>query len=73
MGDSLDSALDTEDLEEETEEEVSKVLDEIAAETTAALPAARLRQKTEAQPVEEEEEVRVSSSTHSCFEAPQSC
>lgn len=43
MNDALDSALDTEDMEEETEGEIEKVLMEVAGETLAALPAAKAR------------------------------
>lgn len=40
VNDSVDSALDSEGIEEETEEEVEKVLAAIAGETTAQLPDA---------------------------------
>lgn len=40
MNDSLDTALDSDDIEEEIEEEVDKVLTEIAGETAAQLPEA---------------------------------
>ncbi|XP_061999769.1 vacuolar protein sorting-associated protein 24 homolog 1-like [Rosa rugosa] len=40
VNDTLDTALDSEDIEEETEEEVEKVLSQIAGETAAQLPEA---------------------------------
>ncbi|KAJ0046682.1 hypothetical protein Pint_05977 [Pistacia integerrima] len=40
VSDSLDTALDSDDIEEEIEEEVDKVLTEIAGETAAQLPEA---------------------------------
>lgn len=43
MNDAIDSALGDEDIEEETDAEVEKVLQEVAGETLAALPAARAR------------------------------
>lgn len=43
MGDAMDSALDTEDMEEETEAQVEAILAEVAGETLASLPAARVR------------------------------
>mmetsp|Transcript_23 Transcript_23/g.43 ORF Transcript_23/g.43 Transcript_23/m.43 type:complete len:214 (-) Transcript_23:765-1406(-) len=58
MSDTLDSALDTEDMEEETEEQVNKVLAEIAGETAAALPSAqktKVPHAAEEEPVEEED------------------
>lgn len=55
VNDGLDSALDSEDMEEETEEEVNKVLEEMALETSAALPAAVKQQKVKQdQEVEED-------------------
>ncbi|MCO5601218.1 hypothetical protein L7F22_055337 [Adiantum nelumboides] len=41
VSESLDSALDTDDIEDEIEEEVDKVLSEVAGETASQLPAAR--------------------------------
>lgn len=46
MNDTIDTALDSEDIEEETEEEVDKVLTEIAGETAAQLPQAVRKEKT---------------------------
>lgn len=40
MNDAIDSALGDEDLEEETDAEVQKVLQEVAGDVIAALPAA---------------------------------
>ncbi|KAF7152287.1 vacuolar protein sorting-associated protein 24 homolog 1-like [Rhododendron vialii] len=45
VNDALDSALDTEDIEEETEAEVDKVLTALAGETAAELPEAVRKQK----------------------------
>ena len=45
VNDSIDSALDSEDLEEEIEEEVDKVLTAIAGETAAQLPEAVRKEK----------------------------
>ena len=45
LNDGLDSALDNEDMEEEIEEEVEKVLEGLAVETTAQLPAAAARRE----------------------------
>ncbi len=42
VGEALDSALDTEDQEEETEEQIDQILAEIAGETRAALPSAKV-------------------------------
>lgn len=41
MGDMIDSAVDTEDMEEETDAEVDKVLMEVAGDTLAALAGAK--------------------------------
>lgn len=43
ISDAIDSAVGGENEEEETEEEVQKVLDEIALDMTANLPAAQVR------------------------------
>ncbi|XAR60020.1 hypothetical protein NMG60_11033243 [Bertholletia excelsa] len=57
VNDAVDSALDTDDIEEETEEEVDKVLTALAGETAAQLPEAvrneKLKQPTRAE-VEDE-------------------
>lgn len=57
MNDSLDTALDSEDIEDETEEEVDKVLTAIAGETAAQLPEAirkeKLKQPASAQAAQE--------------------
>ena len=45
VNDALDSALDTEDMEEETEQEIEKVLAELAVDTAAALPSAKVRRR----------------------------
>lgn len=45
VNDSMDTALDSEDIEEETEEEVEKVLTELAGETAAQLPEAARKEK----------------------------
>jgi len=45
VNDTLDTALDSEDIEEETEEEVDKVLTELAGETAAQLPVAARKEK----------------------------
>jgi len=42
VNESLDSAMDAEDMEEETEEEINKVLAELANDTRAALPFAKV-------------------------------
>uniref|UniRef100_A0A7S0RQB4 Charged multivesicular body protein 3 n=1 Tax=Chlamydomonas leiostraca TaxID=1034604 RepID=A0A7S0RQB4_9CHLO len=56
MSDTLDSAMDTEDMEEETEEEISKVLDSIIGDTVKAMPAAGKAKLPQQQAAEEEEE-----------------
>lgn len=57
VSDTLDSALDNEDIEEEIEDEVEKVLLEIAGETIAQLPATAVPKKEKLkQPVVEEPE-----------------
>lgn len=57
VNDSLDTALDSEDIEDEIEEEVDKVLTSIAGETAAQLPEAvrkeRLKQPATAQAAQE--------------------
>lgn len=45
VNDSLESALDSEDIEEEIEDEVEKVLSEVAGETTAQLPNTAMRKE----------------------------
>lgn len=45
VNDSLDTALDTDDIEEETEEEVDKGLTELAGETAAQLPEAARKER----------------------------
>ncbi|XAR59705.1 hypothetical protein NMG60_11015643 [Bertholletia excelsa] len=45
VNDTIDLALDTEDIEEETEEEVDKVLTALAGETAAELPEAVRKEK----------------------------
>ena len=42
MNDALDGALDTEDMEEECEAQVEQVLAELALDTRAALPQAKV-------------------------------
>ena len=42
MNDALDGALDTEDMEEESEAQVEQVLAELALDTRAALPQAKV-------------------------------
>ncbi|MCO5585622.1 hypothetical protein L7F22_039557 [Adiantum nelumboides] len=54
VSESLDSALDTDDIEDEIEEEVDKVLSEVAGETAAQLPAAR-KEKIQATTSEQKE------------------
>lgn len=55
VSEGIDGALETDGLEEETEEEIDKVLEELALETTAALPAAvRQQKKAEEQALDEE-------------------
>ena len=49
VGDAMDSSLD--DVEEETEEEVDKILNELAVDSVAAMPAAG-RQRAAAQPTQ---------------------
>ncbi|KAJ9526089.1 hypothetical protein QJQ45_009537 [Haematococcus lacustris] len=56
MSDAVDGALDDAELDEETEEQVAAVLDEIAKETAAALPAARRNAAQPQQEAGEEEE-----------------
>ncbi|GKV08375.1 hypothetical protein SLE2022_197900 [Rubroshorea leprosula] len=51
VNDSVDAALDSEDIEEETEEEVDKVLTALAGETAAQLPEAVRKEKLK-QPVQ---------------------
>lgn len=50
MGDMIDSAVDTEDMEEETDAEVDKVLTEIAGDTLAALAGSKAPLPQKAQP-----------------------
>ncbi|KAK9940028.1 hypothetical protein M0R45_016705 [Rubus argutus] len=61
VNDSLDTALDSEDIEDETEEEVDKVLTAIAGETAAQLPEAvrkeKLKQPGSAQAAQEEDAI----------------
>lgn len=60
VNESLDSALDTDDIEEEIEEEVDKVLSEVAGETAAQLPATRkerLRPQADTSKAKEQEAV----------------
>lgn len=57
MNDTLDSALDSEDIEEETEEEIDKVLAAIAGETAAQLPEAIRKQKLKQPATSEDAEV----------------
>lgn len=59
MNDAVDTALDSEDMEDEIEEEVDKVLTAIAGETAAQLPEAvrKERVKQPAQRVGAAEEV----------------
>lgn len=45
LNDGLDSALNNEDMEDEIEEEVEKVLEGLAVETTAQLPATAARRE----------------------------
>ncbi|KAF5744774.1 vacuolar protein sorting-associated protein 24 1-like [Tripterygium wilfordii] len=45
VNDTVDTALDSDDIEEETEEEVDKVLTAIAGETAAQLPAEAVRKE----------------------------
>ena len=42
VSEAMDSAMDTEDMEEETDEQIDQVLAEIANETKAALPTAKV-------------------------------
>ncbi|KAH7280209.1 hypothetical protein KP509_37G056000 [Ceratopteris richardii] len=61
VNETLDSALDTDDIEEEIEGEIEKVLSEVAGETAAQLPTARKeriqaatsKQKEEMEPIAE--------------------
>jgi charged multivesicular body protein 3 len=50
MGDMVDSAVDTEDMEEETDAEVDRVLFEVAGETLAALAGAKAPATQKVQP-----------------------
>lgn len=45
VNDTVDTALDSDDIEEEIEEEVDKVLTELAGETAAQLPEAARKQR----------------------------
>ena len=45
MDDAVGSAVDGEDIEEEMEDQINQVLDEIAGDTLAALPQAKVRQE----------------------------
>jgi len=42
VGDAIDSTMDNEDMEEEMEEQINQVLDEIAGDTLASMPNARV-------------------------------
>lgn len=57
VNDSLDDALDSEDLEEETAEEIEKVLAAIAGETIAQLPETIRKQKLKQPATSEDAEV----------------
>ncbi|GAB4854992.1 hypothetical protein Ancab_023579 [Ancistrocladus abbreviatus] len=61
VNDAVDTALDSEDIEEETEIEVDKVLTELAGETAAQLPEAarkeRMKQPAERATTQEEEAI----------------
>ncbi|GAY54518.1 hypothetical protein CUMW_157280 [Citrus unshiu] len=46
VNDTIDTALDSDDIEEETEEKVDKVLSEIAGETAAQLPEAVRKERS---------------------------
>lgn len=66
VNDAVDTALDSEDIEDEIEEEVDKVLTAIAGETAAQLPEAvrKERVKQPAQSVGAAEEVCAIHSLH---------
>lgn len=68
MNDTLDSALDSEDIEEETEEEIEKVLAAIAGETVAQLPEAIRKQKLKQPATSEDAEVCLNLSQEHFFD-----
>ena len=57
VAETLDSVLDTDDIEDEIEEEVDKVLSEVAGETIAQLPATSRRERVKPPSTTEQEQV----------------
>jgi charged multivesicular body protein 3 len=58
VAETVDSALDTDDIEDEIEEEVDKVLSEVAGETIAQLPAAARKERVKPLSIAEQGQVR---------------